>query len=79
VAPAAASVRVTVGGCVKVPEGSENAGGAAGRKRVKTPLEMALVLKPGAVAMALIVVVEEMLIGEEYGVDPVVGFVPSRV
>jgi hypothetical protein len=40
---------------------------------------MALVLKPGAVAMAWIVVVEEILIGEEYGVEAVVGVVPSRV
>jgi hypothetical protein len=39
---------------------------------------MALVLKPGAVAMALMVVVARISIGAEYGVDPVVGFVPSR-
>jgi hypothetical protein len=40
---------------------------------------MALALKPGAVAMALIVVGEEILIGEEYRMEAVVGLAPFRV
>jgi hypothetical protein len=65
---------------VKVPPAGEKVGvAAAGRLMVKAPLATALVLKPEAMAIALMVVVAATEIGEEYFVEAIVGVEPSVV
>jgi hypothetical protein len=76
--PAVVSARLTVCTEVKLPPAGENIGvAAAGRLMVNAPAPTALVVKPVAVAIALIVSVAPTVIAPVYGVEEVVGVEPS--
>ena len=70
---------VTVTEEVKVPPPGLSAGVAAGTWIVYVPLATALVVYPDATAIALIVCVVATVIGPVYGVEDVVGVLPSVV
>ena len=73
------SVSVTATEESKAPPPGLSAGVAAGTWIVYVPLARALVAYPGAAAIALTVVVCVTVIGPVYGVDAVVGVLPSVV
>ena len=78
-APVVASERVTDCVALYVPGAGLKPGVAAAVCMVKVPLATALVLKPEAVAIALIVVVLLTGIAALYTVEEVVGVLPSVV